>query len=66
MLDLALAIDVPPRWIPDLGGDVFKSDWEVDVVQVKILDSPVPKLLLDNGLDLLWVMERIPQLANEE
>jgi hypothetical protein len=66
VLDLALAINEPPWWVSDLGRNVFERDWEVDVVQVEVIDVPVRKLLLDNGLDLFRVMERVPQFADDE
>ena len=66
MLDLAVAINEPPRWVSNLGRNVFERDWEMDVVQVEVLDVPVRKLLLDNRLDLFRVMEGVPQFADDE
>lgn len=66
MLDLALAIVVPARWVADLGVDVFEGDGEVDEVEVEVVDAPVGKLLADDGLDLLAVVEGLPELADDE
>jgi hypothetical protein len=38
----------------------------VDEVQVEVIDAPVFKLLLANGLDLLAVVEGLPELGNDE
>lgn len=38
----------------------------MDVVEVEVVDTPVCKLLLDNGLDLFRVVERVPQFADDE
>lgn len=35
-------------------------------VKVKVIDAPVGKLLLANGLDALLVVERVPELGNNE
>jgi hypothetical protein len=66
VLNLALAIVVPARGVADLGVDVFEGDREVDEVQVKVVDAPVGELLAADGLDLLAVVERLPQLADNE
>jgi hypothetical protein len=66
MLDLRLAIIVPTRRVTRLGGHVFERDGEVDEVEVEVVDAPVRELLLGDGLDLLGVVERVPQLGDEE
>jgi hypothetical protein len=66
MLDLRFAIVVPARRVPRLGRNVLERDGEVDVVQVEVVDAPVGELLLDNGLDLFRVVERVPQLGDDE
>jgi hypothetical protein len=38
----------------------------VDVVQIEVVDAPVCELPLDNGLDLMLLMERIPELGDKE
>lgn len=66
MLDLALAVDEPARWVAHLGVDVLEGDGEVDDVQVEVVDAPVGQLLAADGLDLLALVERLPQLADDE
>lgn len=67
MLDLGPCIvDVPPRGVPHLGRDVFDGDGEVDEVQVEVVDAPVGELLAGDGLDLLGVVERVPELRGDE
>jgi hypothetical protein len=38
----------------------------VYVVEVKVVDAPVGKLLADDGLDAFWVVEGVPELADDE
>jgi hypothetical protein len=38
----------------------------VDVVDVEVVDAPVSQLLLDNGLDLLRVVERVPEFGDKD
>jgi len=66
VLDLALAVDEPARWVAHLGVDVLERDGEVDDVQVEVVDAPVGQLLLADGLDLLALVECLPQLADDE
>lgn len=66
MLDFALAIVEPARRVPCLGGDVLERDGEVDQVQVEVVDAPVGKLLLGDGLNLVIVVEGLPQLGDDE
>ena len=66
VLDLTLAIVVPTRWVAHLGVDVLEGDGEVDEVQVEVVDAPVSKLLAADGLDLLAVVECLPELADNE
>lgn len=66
MLHLALAIVVPARGVAHLGVDVLERNGEVDEEQVKVVDAPVGQLLAADGLDLLAVVERLPELADNE
>lgn len=45
---------------------VFEGDGEVDNVQVEVVDAPVAELLLADRLDSVAVVERIPELGDEE
>ena len=45
---------------------VLQRDWKVDDVKIKIVNVPVLELLLANGLDLLLVMEGVPELGDDE
>lgn len=66
VLDLGIAIDVPPGGIPHLGRDVLERDGEVDNVEVEVVDSPICELFLRNWLDLLRIVERVPELGYDE
>lgn len=48
------------RWVADRWIDVFEGDWEVDDVEVEVVDLPVLELLLANRLHALLVVERVP------
>lgn len=48
------------------GVDVFEGDGEVDNVQVEVVDAPVAELLLADRLDSVAVVERVPELGDEE
>lgn len=61
-----LAIDGPAGWVSDRGVDIFEGNGEVDQVEVKVLDAPICQLLLGDLLDLVAVMEGIPELADDE
>ena len=65
-LDRGLAIVVPSWWIADGWVDVLQGDWEVDEVQVEVLKTPVSELLAGNWANLVLVMERVPELGNNE
>jgi len=64
--DLAGAIEVPAGWVADRRVDVLKGDGEVDEVEVEVLETPVGKLLLDDGFDTLTVVECVPELGDNE
>lgn len=64
--DLADAIVVPSGWVADAGVDVLKSDGKVDEEEVEVVDLPVGKLATGDGLDLVLVVESLPQLGDNE
>jgi hypothetical protein len=65
--DLAVRlVGEPPRWVPCLGRNILERDGEVDEVEIEVVDTPVLELLLDNGLDLLLVVECLPKLGDDE
>lgn len=65
MLDLAFGV-CPAGRVADAGVDVLQSDGEVDDVQVEVVNAQVGQLLAGNGLDLIAVVEAVPQLGDEE
>ena len=64
--DLRLAVDVPAGRVADAGVNVLESDGEVHNVEVEVVDAPVGELLLGDGLHTLGIVERVPQLGDEE
>lgn len=38
----------------------------MDEVEVEVVDAPVCELLFGNGLDLFGVVERVPELGDDE
>lgn len=40
--------------------DILESDWEVNNVEIKVVNAPIRKLLLGNWLDTLLVVEGVP------
>lgn len=64
--DLGGTVIVPTRRVADRRVDVFKSDGEVDQVEVEIVDAPVGQLLLDDGLHALAIVEGVPELGDDE
>ena len=65
-LDRGLAIVVPSWWVADGWINVLQGDWEVDEVQVEVLKTPVSELLAGNWANLVLVVERVPELGNNE
>jgi hypothetical protein len=63
-LDTAPAIVAPFRRIPDRGINPSEGHGEMDHVQIEVINAPVLQLLLGNGLDLVAVMEGVPELAD--
>jgi hypothetical protein len=65
--DLAVrVVRVPAGRVADLGCNILERDGEADQVEVKVVNTPVLELLLDNGLDLLIVVEGLPKLRDDE
>lgn len=52
--------------VPLRGVDVFEGDGEVDDVEVEVVEAPVCELFFADGLDLVAVMEGVPQFGDEE
>jgi hypothetical protein len=38
----------------------------VDDVEIEVVDAPISELLLEDGLDLFGIVERVPELADDE
>jgi hypothetical protein len=65
--DLAVrVVGEPTRWVSCLGRNILESDGEVDQVQVKVVNAPVLELLLCDRLDLLVIVEGLPELGDDE
>jgi len=62
----ASIIVVPARGVADRGVDILEGDGEVDQVEVEVVDAPVSKLLANNGLNTLAVVEGVPELGDDE
>lgn len=56
----------PAGRVANAGINILQGDGEVDDVQVKVVNAQVCELLLGDGLDLVGVMERVPELGNKE
>lgn len=65
-LVILLSVVGPSWWVADLRVDVFQGDWEVDVEEIEVVNAPVSELLAGNWLDLLLVVEAVPQLRDDE
>lgn len=64
--NLALAV-IEPSWrVTDLGVNILEGSGEVDEEEVKVVNLPVGKLLAGDGLDLVLVVESLPQLGDNE
>lgn len=64
--DLLVAIVVPAGRVADSGVDVLEGDGEVDEEEVKVVDLPVGELAAGDGLDVLLVVEGLPELGDDE
>lgn len=56
----------PAGRVADAGVDILQGDGEVDDVQVEVVNAQVCELLLGNRLDLVGVVERVPELGDKE
>ena len=64
---LDLVVGGFPAWgVADGWVDVLQGDGEVHDVQVKVVDAPVGELLAADRLDLVAVVEAVPQLGDDE
>lgn len=54
------------RRVADAGVDVFEGDGEVDDVEVEVVDAPVLELLFADWLHAVFVVEAVPELADDE
>ena len=62
-----LSLEVNPTGRVRIGGvNVFESNGEVDVEEVKVLETPPFELFPRNGFDTILLMESIPQLRGDE
>lgn len=64
--DLGLAVVVPAGRVSDGGVDVLEGDGEVNEVEVKAVDTPVSKLLANDGLYTVSIVEGVPKLGDDE
>lgn len=65
--ELKLGAVAAPAWrVADGGVDVFQGNGEVDDVQVEVVDTPISKLLTADGLDLVALVEGVPELGDDE
>ena len=53
----------PLRWISFLKRHEFQRDWEVDKIEVEIVDSEVLHGSLTGGLDVLFPVVGVPEFA---
>jgi hypothetical protein len=56
----------PSGWVSDFRINIFKRNGEMDDIQVEVFNSPVCKLLAADRLDSVAVVERVPELGDEE
>jgi hypothetical protein len=65
-LDVGFSVIGPAWWVADRRIDILQADWEVDVVEVEVFESPVCKLLSADWLNVLLLVEGVPELADNE
>jgi hypothetical protein len=65
-LDVVFSIVGPAGRVADGWVHVLESNREVDNEEVEVVDIPVRELLFSDFLDLVAVMERVPEFADEE
>ena len=46
--------------------DVLEGDWEVDDVEVEVVDAPIFQLLFADRLDSVVVVEGVPEFGDKE
>ena len=46
-------------------GDELETDWEMDQVEVQVVDAEILHALLASGLDVLLSVESVPQLGGD-
>lgn len=46
--------------------DVFEGNWEVDNVEVEVVDTPICQLLFTDGFNSVVVVEGIPKFGDKE
>lgn len=58
---------VEPSWgVADSWIHVFESDGKVDDEEIEVVDAPVGQLLPADWLDMLGLVERLPELGDDE
>lgn len=61
-----LATVCPSWWVTDLWVNISESDWEMDVVEIEVVNAKVCKLLAGNWLDAVVLGEGTPKLGDNE
>jgi hypothetical protein len=61
-----LAGGAPARRVADRGVDILEGDGEVDEEKIEVVDAPVSELAASNGLDLVTLVEGLPELGGDE
>jgi hypothetical protein len=57
---------VPARGVADLRVDVLQGNGEVNNPEIEVVNPPVSELLPGDRLNLIVVVERLPQLGDDE
>lgn len=65
-LNAGLLIVGPSGRVSDGGVDVLQGNWEVHNEEIEVLQAPVCELLAGNGLNLVTIVEGVPELADDE
>ena len=61
------SLEVGPTGRVRIGGiNVFESNGEMDVEEVKVFETPPFELFPRNGFNTVFLMESIPQLRGDE
>ena len=61
-----LAIVSEARWVSLRGVHIFEGDWEMDDVEIEIVNAPILELLFADGLNAVVVVEGVPEFGDEE